>query len=77
MIKKIDMIDTYYAIIIWPVEASQKWVHKLHFCLYLGQFLTNFKNSFFLWKLMKIAIWPKVGAQLRTLRTRFHRLWWL
>ena len=36
------------------VEASQKWVRNLHFCLYLGQFWTDFQNSFFLLKLMKI-----------------------
>ena len=36
--------------------ATRYWVYNLHFCLYLGQFLTDFKNSFFPCKLMKIAI---------------------
>ena len=33
---------------------------NLYFCLHLSQFLTDFQNSFFLWKLMKIAIWKWV-----------------
>ena len=46
------------------VEASQKWVCNLHFWLYLGQFLTNFQNSFFLWKLLKITIWLESGCAI-------------
>ena len=44
--------DTYAG----AAEAVQYWVCNLHFCLYLGQFLTDFENSFFPWKLIKIAI---------------------
>ena len=40
------------------VEGSQKWVRTLHFCLNLAIFLTDFQNTFFFWKLMKIAIFP-------------------
>ena len=46
------------------MEAPQNWVRNLHFYLYLGQFLTDFQNSFFLWKLMKIAIWLKSGCAI-------------
>ena len=46
------------------VEAFQKWVCTLHFWLYLSQFLTDFQNSFFLWKLMKSAIWFKSGCTI-------------
>ena len=52
-------IDSQYS---EAVEASQKWVRNLYFCLYLGQFSTDFQNSVFLWKLMKIAIWLQSGC---------------
>ena len=29
------------------VEDVQYWMRTLHFCLYLGQFSTDFTNSFF------------------------------
>ena len=30
------------------MRAPQKWVRNFEFCPYLGQFLTNFQNSFYL-----------------------------
>ena len=47
---------------------------NLHFCLHLGQFLTDFQNSFFLWKLMKIAIWLESGCAIAHLAQPAHPL---
>jgi len=46
--------------LIEAAEAVRYWVRNLHFCPYLGQFLTNFKYSFFPWKLMKALIWTNI-----------------
>ena len=40
-----------------PLSGSfSKLGEQFTFCLYLGQFLTDFQNSFFLWKLITIAM---------------------
>ena len=57
-------IDWVWVELTEAVKAFQKWVSNLHFFLYLGQFLTDFQNSFFLWKLVKIAIWIKIGCSV-------------
>ena len=40
------------------------WDRVRNFCLYLGQILTNFKNSFFPWKLMKAAILANIRCAI-------------
>ena len=46
-IQKYMIMNVYITNLAEVVETVQNWVHNLHFRLYLSQFLTDFKNSFF------------------------------
>ena len=43
-------------------KLGAQFTSDLYFSLYFCQFLTDFQNSFFLWKLMAIAIGANIGC---------------